>query len=254
MALRGRGNHSRAGDVVLHRLADVALDEREVRFELSDVVSLMAGAEDRMDRYRTSEVTHAPGAPPPGLDTISALAGVQYGFIEDFVSQQRGVELRLTGEAAQTGAWSGALQARAYLVPADRHNLCLQLLLQGTTAREESFLFRAGGLREIRGFTDAYFAGAMLARLNAEWRIDVLRDRLIVPFVGQIAAFVDGGWVGGRSSAVAGLDYTGPILSAGAGLRGIPIPIARAVGRIDFAAGIHPRQTWDISLSGQQFF
>lgn len=226
----------------------------ELRYELTDLVTLMAGAEGRMDRYRTSDVTHAPGSPPAGLDTISALFGLQLGFIEDFLSQQRGTELRLTGEAAQTGVLSATAQLRAYSTPAEHHNLCLQLVLQGTTGREESYLFRAGGLREIRGFIDAYFAGAMLARVNAEWRVDVLREKVIIPFIGQLAAFVDGGYVGRRGGAIAGLDYEGPILSAGVGLRAIPIPFARAVGRIDIATGLLPGRTIDISFSGQQFF
>jgi hypothetical protein len=60
--------------------------------------------------------------------------------------------------------------------------------------------------------------------------------------------------VGRRQGAIAGLDYEGPILSAGVGVRGIPVPFARAVGRIDVAAGLVPRRTFDISFSGQQFF
>lgn len=226
----------------------------ELRYELSALLTVMAGAEGRKDRYRTSDVTHAPGAPPPSSDTVSALAGITLGYVEDFVSQQRGTELRIVGEAADTGPVTGTLQARGYFVPLPDHNLCLQLLLQATSAHEESFLFRSGGLREIRGFIDAYFAGALMARANAEWRIDVLREKIIVPFIGQVAAFTDGGWVAGRQGAVAGLDYEGPILSAGAGLRAIPVPFARAVGRIDAAFGLVPRRTFDVSFSGQQFF
>lgn len=226
----------------------------ELRYELTALVSILIGAEERLDRYRTSDVTHAPGTPPPATDTRSAIAGAQLGYVEDFVSQQRGTELRLTGEAADSGPLSATLQARGYFIPAERHNLCLQLLLQTTTANQESFLFRAGGLREIRGFIDAYFAGAFLLRANAEWRIDVLRAKLMVPFIGQVAAFADGGYVASRSGAVAGLDYQGPILSAGAGLRGIPVPFAHAVGRLDAAFGLLPRRTFDISFSGQQFF
>ena len=75
-----------------------------------------------------------------------------------------------------------------------------------------------------------------------------------MPFIGQVAAFVDGGYVGRRAGAVAGLDYQGAVLSGGLGVRGIPIPFARAVGRVDVAAGIVPRRTIDVSFSGQQFF
>jgi hypothetical protein len=226
----------------------------ELRYELSATVSLLGGVENRRDRYRTSDVTHAPGAPPPALDTVSAIFGVQAGYVEDFVSQQRGTELQLTGEASGGGVLSGALQARGYFVPAARHNLCLQLLLQATTGRQESFLFRSGGLREIRGFIDSFFAGAVMARANAEWRTDIFHTSLLLPAVEQLAAFLDSGYVGRRSGAVAGLDYEGPILSAGVGVRAIPVPLARAVGRLDFAAGLWPRRTLDISFSGQQFF
>ena len=80
------------------------------------------------------------------------------------------------------------------------------------------------------------------------------RGNLLVPFIGQVAAFADGGYVAGRRGAVAGLDYQGPILSAGAGVRGIPVPFARAVGRVDAAFSLLPRRTFDVSFSGQQFF
>jgi hypothetical protein len=226
----------------------------ELHYELADEVSLMTGAEGRRDRYSTDDATRAPGAAPAGLDTLSALAGVQLGYVEDLLSQQRGTEWKLTGEAAQTGALSGALQGRGYYAVTPSQNLCMQLLLQGTTGRAESYLFRAGGLREIRGFADAYFAGARMARANVEWRADVVRGHLLVPYIGQIAAFIDGGYVAGRGGAVAGLQYEGVIASAGAGVRAIPLPFARAVGRIDVATGLWPRRTLDVSFSGQQFF
>ncbi|MFL5248816.1 MAG: hypothetical protein ACJ79V_13410, partial [Myxococcales bacterium] len=66
--------------------------------------------------------------------------------------------------------------------------------------------------------------------------------------------FVDFGWIGDRANAVAGIPYTGPVASAGIGLRWIPIPFARAVGRIDVAMGMYPERRFDISLGGQQFF
>ena len=226
----------------------------ELRYELASEVTVMLGAEGRRDRYQTSDVTRAPGTPPANLDTLSGLAGFQLGYVEDYVSQQRGSELKLVGELARDGTFSSTLQARAFLVPLRDHNLCLQTLVQTTTGSRESYLFRSGGLREIRGFIDAYFAGATMARANVEWRWDVLRTKVVVPAIGQLAAFADGGYVGRRRGAVAGLDYEGPILSAGVGVRGIPVPFARAVGRIDVAAGLVPRRTFDISFSGQQFF
>ena len=218
----------------------------ELRYELSDLVAVMAGVEGRKDRYDKSAA--------PATDTVSALVGLTVGYVEDLVSQQRGTELRLVGEAAHTGELTAVAQARAYFIPSPDHNLCFQALLQDTTGSSESFMFHAGGLREIRGFIDSYFVGAFLARANAEWRIDVLRSNVVVPFIGQVAAFVDGGYVGRRAGAVAGLDYQGAVLSGGLGVRGIPIPFARAVGRVDVAAGIVPRRTFDVSFSGQQFF
>ncbi len=227
----------------------------ELRYELSNLLSLTAGVEDRKDRYRTSIVSRVPGTEPSATDTLSALAGVQVGYIEELISQQRGTEMRLLTEAAQSGELTTTVQARAYFQPAERHNLCLQALLQDTTGRSESFLFHAGGAREIRGFVDSYFTGALMARVNAEWRIDVLRTTLLtMPFIGQLAAFADGGYVGRRGGAVAGLDYEGPILSGGLGLRGIPVPFARVALRIDVAAGIVPQRTVDVSFSTQQFF
>ena len=227
----------------------------ELRYELSHLVSLTAGVEDRKDRYRTSIVSRAPGTPPSATDTLSTLAGVQVGYIEELISQQRGTEVRVLTEAAQSGELTTTVRARAYFQPAERHNLCLQALLQDTTGRSESFLFHAGGAKEIRGFIDSYFTGALMASVNAEWRIDVLRKTLLMmPFIGQLAAFADGGYVGRRGGAVAGLDYEGPILSGGLGLRGIPVPFARVAVRIDVAAGIVPRRTVDVSFSAQQFF
>ncbi len=227
----------------------------ELRYELSPLVSLMTGVEDRKDRYRTSIVSLAPGTQPPATDTLSALAGVQLGYIEELISQKRGTEVRAVAEAAQTGELTTTFQARAYFQPAERHNFCLQAVLQDTTGRSESFLFHAGGAREIRGFIDSYFTGALMARVNAEWRIDVLRKTLLMmPFVAQVAAFTDGGYVGRRGNAVAGLDYEGPILSGGIGLRAIPVPLAHVVLRIDVATGIVPRRTVDLSFSTQQFF
>jgi hypothetical protein len=233
----------------------------ETRYELSSLVTLMAGVDSRRDRYRTSVVSPAEGTAPRSGDTTSALAGVQIGYIEHFLSQLRGKELRLVAEASRAGvlgsdfgAVSGSLLARGFFLPAPGHNLCLQLLLQGTSGEEESFFFRAGGLREIRGFTDAYFVGAFMARANAEWRIDMFRADVVFPWVGQLAAFADGGFVGRKEGTIAGVDHRGGILSIGAGIRAIPVPFARAVARIDVATGLVPRRTIDISFSGQQFF
>ena len=79
----------------------------------------------------------------------------------------------------------------------------------------------------------------------------------VAPRSGDTTAALAGvqlGYVGRRGGSVAGLDYEGLILSIGAGVRAIPVPFARAVGRIDVAAGLAPRRTFDVSFSGQQFF
>jgi len=241
------------GELLAHYPRRYAL-RGELRYEISSAVTLIAGAEGRRDRYRTSDVTRVPGQPPANVDTFLGLLGVQLGYVEDYVSQQRGSEVRMIGELARDGTFSSTVQARSYLLPFPDHNLCLQTLVQTTTGAQESYLFRSGGLREIRGFTDAYFAGATMVRANVEWRWDVLRTTVLVPFIGQLAAFTDGGYVGRRRGAVSGLDYEGPIVSAGVGVRAIPVPFARAVGRIDVAVGMVPGRTFDISFSGQQFF
>ena len=233
----------------------------ELRYEVSDLVAVIGGADVLHDRFVTSDVTRAPGAPPPDVDNVAAVAGVQLGFVEQELSQSRGKELKIVGEASRDGVLgtrssvtSGSVTARGFFVPRAGHNFCAQLMLLGTTGRTDSFLFRSGGLREIRGFIDAYFEGQLMARVNVEHRVDVGRLAFVIPAIAQLAAFVDGGWVLRRAEAVAGANYEGPIASIGLGGRYIPIPFSHAVGRLDFALGLAPRRTFDISLSGQQFF
>ena len=233
----------------------------ELRYELSDLVTLVGGADVLHDRFVTSDVSHAPGAPPPDADNVSAVAGVQLGYVEQDLSQARGEELKLLVEVSRGGVLgtresvtSGSVTARGFFVPRPGHNFCAQLQLQATTGRTDSFLFRAGGLREIRGFIDADFQGQLLLRGNLEHRVDLGRFHFVIPAIAQVAAFVDGGAVGRRADAVAGTSYEGPIASAGVGGRYIPIPFSHAVGRLDFAVGLWPRRTFDVSISGQQFF
>jgi hypothetical protein len=234
----------------------------ELRYELSNLLSLSAGGDVLHDRYITSTTSSAPGAPPPAVDKLAAVAGVQLGFVEQLVSQSRGRELKLELELARASEPGGtpsavgsvSVTARGYFVPREGHNLCMQLILMGTTGRTDTFLFRSGGLRELRGFTDAYFQGQLMARVNLEHRIDVFRHAFVMPAVVQAAAFVDSGWVARRAGAVAGASYEGPIASAGIGGRYIPIPLANVVARVDFAMGLAPRRTFDLSISGQQFF
>ena len=165
-------------------------------------------------------------------------------------------ELGLPDGISRGGArvTSASAIARGFFVPREGQNFCAQLTLLGTTGRSDSFLFRAGGLREIRGFADAFFEGQLLALLNLEHRVDFWRPAFIVPAIAQIAVFTDSGVVARRADAVAGAGYEGPIASVGFGGRYIPVPLSHAVGRLDFAVGLVPRRTFDISLSGQQFF
>ena len=173
----------------------------------------------------------------------------------------RGTQVEVTRAHAIRGvlgsdvsATSFAATVRSFWVPAPGRNLCAQIVARTTTGRSDAVLFRAGGLREIRGFPDAYFQAQQLVHGNLELRADVLRTNVIVPAIGQVAGFTDLGWVGSRAAAVAGLPYTGPVASAGVGLRWIPIPFARAVGRLDVAVGMVPERRVDISLGGQHFF
>ena len=229
------------------------LDYRlELRFEIVPLVTLLGGADFRRDAYGTSDVSPSEGVSPARAETASAIAGFTLGQIEEGVSLLRGAELSLATELGGR-AVSATGQLRLFAIPWTAHNLCVQLTAQATTGRGDSFLFRAGGQREIRGFLDAYFQGQRLLRANLEWRYDFLRTHILVPVIGQLAAFTDVGWVSGRADAVAGLPYEGTIASAGVGVRGIPIPFARAVGRIDVATGLWPIRRFDVSFSGQQF-
>jgi hypothetical protein len=233
----------------------------ELHYDLTDEVALIGGADVLHDRFVNSDASHAQGTAPPDADNVAAVAGVQLGFVEQDLSMSRGRELKVLVEASRGGVLgtrssvtSGSITARGFFVPVPGQNFCAQLSLLGTTGRTDSFLFRAGGLREIRGFSDAAFEGQVLLRGNLEHRVDVGRPTFVIPAIAQLAAFVDGGLVARRADAVAGMDYEGPIASVGVGGRYIPIPFAHAVGRLDFAVGLVPRRTFDISVSGQQFF
>ncbi len=248
----------RAGYVYDRARHDLRL---ELHYELSDRVSLIGGLDVLHDRFATSEATLAPGAPPPDADNLAAVAGVQLGFVEQELSMSHGREVKVLLQTSRGGVLgtrssvtAGSIVARGFFVPRPGQNFCVQLALLGTTGRTDSFLFRAGGLREIRGFSDSAFAGQVLLRGNIEHRVDIGRTTFVIPAIAQLAAFVDGGVVARRADAVAGTNYEGPFASAGVGGRYIPIPFAHVVGRLDFAVGLLPRRTFDISLSGQQFF
>jgi hypothetical protein len=250
-------------DGAVHYLYDRQRHEvrGELRYELLPWLSVSTGLDVLHDRYDTSSLSLAAGAPPPNADATFAFATVTLGVVEQFVSQSAGSDVRLELEAARRGVLgstdgvvAGSVLARTFLRPRSSDNLVAQLYFQGTNGRSDSFLFRAGGLREIRGFADAFFQGQLLTQINAEYRIDIARPEFIVPAIAQLAAFTDGGYVAKRAGSVAGLDYEGPIASVGAGVRYIPVPFARAVARLDLAVGLTPRRTFDISFGGQQFF
>jgi len=233
----------------------------ELRYELFPLVSLGTGVEVQRDRFGTSDLSRVAGVLPPAADATFGFVNVSFGLVEQFVSQASGNDLKLELEGAKHGFLGssadvviGSIAARSFSIPRPGHNLVLQAQLQTSNGTSDSFFFHAGGLREIRGFPDAYFEGRTLLRGNAEYRLDVLQTNWLLRAVGQVAAFTDFGYVTGRRGAVAGLDYEGPIVSAGFGGRYIPIAFARAVGRLDLAFGLAPRRTIDISFGGQQFF
>jgi hypothetical protein len=233
----------------------------ELRYELFSLFSVGAGVEVQHDRFGASDLSRVAGIPPSPEDATFGFVNVSFGVVEQFVSQQSGNDLKLELEGARHGFLDtsadvvlGSIAARSFLIPRPGHNLVLQMQLQTSNGTSDSFFFHAGGLREIRGFPDAYFEGRTLLRGNAEYRVDVLQTNWLLRAVGQVAAFTDFGYVAGRSGAVAGLDYQGAIVSAGFGGRYIPVAFARAVGRLDLAFGLAPRRTIDISFGGQQFF
>jgi len=233
----------------------------EARYELTDLVSLTSGIAFQRDQYAPSSLSQSPGLLPQSGNTTWLSAGIQLGMVQESLSMSEGTQLDLTLSRAQAGVLgsdssvsAAAATLRSFTILGAGTDIGGQLTARATTGTSDAFLFRAGGLREIRGFPDSYFQGRQLVNGNVELRRDVLRTGLFVDAIGQAAAFVDFGWVGQRANAVAGIPYTGPVASAGLGLRWIPIPFARAVGRIDVAMGLYPERRFDISLGGQQFF
>jgi len=233
----------------------------EGRYELTDVVAASAGVTFTRDRFSQSALSPAAGELPASGDGTWFVVGAQVGTIEEELSRVRGTQLELTAARAMRGVLGADLSAtsftaalRSFFVAATDVNLCGQVVARATTGRSDALLFRAGGLREIRGFPDAYFLAQQLVHANLEVRADVMRTNALVPAIGQVAGFADLGWVGSRADAVAGLPYSGPVASIGGGVRWIPIPFARAVGRLDVAVGMYPQRKVDVSLGGQQFF
>jgi outer membrane protein assembly factor BamA len=233
----------------------------ETRYELTDFVSASAGVTFSRDRFSQSSLSPSAGQLPDAGQGTWLVLGAQAGMVEELLSMLRGTQIEVSAAHAVRGLLGSDLSAtsfsatvRSFWVPAPGRNLCAQIVARTTTGRSDALLFRAGGLREIRGFPDAFFQAQQLVHGNLELRADVLRTDVLVPAIGQIAGFTDFGWVGSRAAGVAGLPYTGPVASAGVGLRWIPIPFARAVGRLDVAVGMVPERRVDISLGGQHFF
>jgi outer membrane protein assembly factor BamA len=233
----------------------------EARYELTDLVSTIAGIAFQRDQFAASSLSQTPGALPPSGNTTWLSAGIQIGMMQESLSMSEGTQLDLTLSRAQAGVLGSdssvsavAATLRSFTILGAGTDLGGQVTARATTGTSDAFLFRAGGLREIRGFPDSYFQGRQLVNGNLELRRDVLRTGFGIDAIAQAAAFVDLGWVGQRANAIAGVPYTGPVASAGLGLRWIPIPFARAVGRIDVAMGLYPERRFDISLGGQQFF
>ena len=233
----------------------------EGRYELTDLFSATAGVTVTRDHFSQSSLSPSAGELPDAAQGTWLVLGAQAGMVEEQLSMLRGTQLELTAAHAVRGLLGSDLSAtafgatvRSFWVLAPGRNLCAQVVARTTTGHGDALLFRAGGLREIRGFPDGFFQAQQLVHGNLELRADVLRTNVLVPAIGQVAAFSDFGWVGSRAAGVAGLPYSGPVASAGVGLRWIPIPFARAVGRLDVAMGMYPERRIDVSLGGQQFF
>ncbi len=234
--------------------------QAEARLELSDLAMLSLSATGVRDSYGLDGSSPSVAPVPVRGRTGLLAAELVLGLLDDRVTTLEGLELRLRVERAQQGVLSdfsfGTASAflRWFTLTRGGDNFGLLLSAQTTSARTDSNLLRAGGLTEIRGFPDAYFLGQHLLRANAEYRLQLLRTDILVPMATQAAGFVDLGHVSGRAEAVAGLAYQGPIVSTGAGLRFILLPITRAILRVDLGMGLYPRRTFDVSLGGQQFF
>ena len=232
----------------------------EARWELSDLVTAAITGTVFNDSYAANDASPAKVTLPGRARTAALSAELSLGLVDDRVTSLRGSEARFALEGARAGLVSdfsfiaATASLRSFFIPRAGHNLGLQIVAQATTARDDSHLFRAGGLLEIRGFPDAFFLGQRLVRANLEHRIELFRPTLFLPTAIQAVGFVEGGFVSGRADAIAGSNYEGPIASAGGGLRIVVIPLTRAVIRVDVASGLWPTRTLDISVGGQQFF
>jgi len=232
----------------------------EGRYELRDLVTAAIVSQVFNDSYAFNQTSPFPTALPPRGRTATLGLELAIGLMDDRVISMEGTELKITIDGARAGLVSdfsfvmATASLRSFYIPGPRHNLGGQIAAQLTTARDDSHLFRAGGLLEIRGFPDAYFLGQRMLRGNLEYRFDLQHLTVLVPMMLQLVAFVDGGLVDGRADAIGGFRYQGPFVSTGVGARIVVIPVTRAVLRADLATGLWPRNTIDFSVGGQQFF
>ncbi len=232
-----------------------------VRYDLQAPASIAILGTTFEDRYLENSLSRGPGALPPSGRTSTIGAELQIGLVDEWLSRYDGWEVTANVDGSRKGllgsdftTLTAAIRGRAFWVPARRHNTGVQVALAATTGRSDSHLVRAGGLFEIRGFLDSTFVARRIARANLEHRIELWAPRRPFHAIVQAAGFVDAGLVAARAGAVAGLDFEGPVLAGGAGLRINIVPLARAVARIDVARGMYPLRRLDLALGVQQFF
>lgn len=232
-----------------------------LRWDVADSVALTFRAAHFVDHHTLGDATVQAAEPPPSLTTTTGGVELQVGEIDEHLSRYQGWLLTAQIDGARRGVLgtdasvvTGTVGGKLFLVPRDGHNLAVQLVLAATTGRTDSHLLRAGGLYEIRGFRDSFFVAQQMGRANVEYRMEAARLEQPFRAIAQVVAFIDGGWTGARAGAVSGLAYSGPVVSAGTGVRCNIVPLARAVGRVDFAFGLHPVSRFEISFGMQQFF
>ena len=254
------GGYNEVGDRIRTFDRNRHLVRAEGRYEVQDLITAAVVSQVFNDSYAFNETSPFPTELPPRGRTATLGLELALGLMDDRVISMEGTELKLTVDGARAGLLSdfsfvmATATLRSFFIPGPRHNVGAQLVAQLTTARDDSHLFRAGGLLEIRGFPDAYFMGQRMLRGNLEYRFDLHHFELLVPMMLQLVAFVEGGLVDGRADALGGFRYQGPFVSTGGGARIVVIPVTRAVLRADIATGLWPRNTIDFSVGGQQFF
>jgi hypothetical protein len=224
-------------------------------------LTVTVAAQTYADAFALNSLSPHDGAVPPSGRATSAIVKAELGVIEENLSRFQGTQVTLVGEVARAG-WlgsnlgyvTGTAAVKSFFVPRPGHNVGLFAMAGATTGQTDSTLFRLGGLSEVRGFRDSYFAGQQVLRTNVEYRVEVHEGDWPLRTITQVASFVDAARIDGRGRAVAGLDYEGMILGAGSGIRVNLVPFAHSVGRIDLALGLYPFQHFDLAVGVQQFF